>query len=648
MTRLLDKINGPEDLKCLSMEELPRLAEEIRETIIEVVSKNPGHLSSNLGVVELTIALHYCLNFKVDRLTWDVGHQCYVHKLLTGRREAFQTLRQHKGLSGFPDRKESPLYDPFTCGHSGNALSSSLGLSCGDALQGKERKIVVVVGDGGIGAGMSLEALNHAGDLKKDILVVLNDNKLAISETVGAFSKYFIQLRTFPLYNDLKKEVHHLLKILPILGRPVENVLEHLLEAIKRGMTPGQIFADLGFQYFGPVDGHNIPLLISTINRIKHLPGPVLLHTITQKGKGFEPASQNPTQFHSAGSFQVCNGKIVEAPKATKAPKTSYTKVFGQTLVELAQTNPKLVAITAAMPDGTGLTAFKEKFPERYFDVGICEQHAVGLANGLVYTGLKPVAAIYSTFLQRAYDQVFHDVCLQERDNAVVFCMDRAGLVGNDGPTHHGVFDIAYLRHLPGIILMAPKDGRELKQMLRLAVESNRPTAIRYPKDNVPDEEMELPSSASGGFSIGEAEVLKEGSEGVILAYGAMVYPAYMAAERLGAEGIEAAVINARFAKPLDKTAILEALREHPFVLTVEDHTLSGGFGSAVLEMVCEEGGDTSKIRRSGIPDRFIEQGPRELLLGGLGLNAEGIYKRFMAERNRLGFHHPLKVARHQ
>ncbi len=640
MTRLLNKINGPEDLKRLPVEELPKLAEEIRETIIEVVSKNPGHLSSNLGVVELTVALHYCFDFKVDRLTWDVGHQCYVHKLLTGRRDAFQTLRQHRGLSGFPDRKESPLYDPFTCGHSGNALSSSLGLSCGDTILGRRRKIVVVVGDGGIGAGMSLEALNHAGDLNKDILVVLNDNKLAISETVGAFSKYFTQLRTSPLYTDLKKEVHHILKILPVLGRPVENVLEHLVEAIRRGMTPGQIFADLGFHYYGPVDGHNISLLISTLNRIKYLSGPVLLHTITEKGRGFEPASQNPTQFHSAPAFKLCNGKMVET---SKAKKTSYTKVFGQTLVELAETNPKIVAITAAMPDGTGLTAFKEKFPKRYFDVGICEQHAVGLANGLVYAGLKPVAAIYSTFLQRAYDQVFHDVCLQERDNAVVFCMDRAGLVGNDGPTHHGVFDIAYLRHLPGIVLMAPKDGRELKQMLKLAVESNRPAAIRYPKDNIPDEDMDLPSSP---VSIGEAEVLKEGTEGAILAYGAMVYPAYTAAEKLSSEGIEVAVINARFAKPLDKTMILEAVREHPLVLTVEDHALAGGFGSAVLEMVSEEGGDASKIRRLGIPDRFIEQGPREILLGGLGLDAEGIHKRFMLEWNRLGLYHPLKVAR--
>ncbi len=640
MTRLLDKVNSPEDLKSLPMEVLPKLSEEIRETIVEVVSKNPGHLSSNLGVVELTLALHYCFNFKVDRLAWDVGHQCYVHKILTGRREAFQRLRQHKGLSGFPSRKETHLYDPFTCGHSGDAISTSLGVACGDSLLGKNRKTVVVVGDGGIGAGMSLEALNHAGDLKKDIFVVLNDNRLAISETVGAFSKYLTQLRTLPLYTDLKKEFHHVLNILPVLGRPMENVLEHLLEAIKRGMSPGQIFVDLGFQYYGPVDGHDIPLLVNTINRIRHLPGPILLHTITQKGKGFEPASNNPTQFHSSGGFQLCNGKLVELAKSNK---TSYTKVFGQALVELAEKNPKIVAVTAAMPDGTGLNYFRDRFPQRYFDVGICEQHAVGLSGGLAYSGLKPVAAIYSTFLQRAYDQVFHDICLQEKDNAVVFCMDRAGVVGNDGPTHHGVFDIAYLRHLPGMILMAPRDGKELKQMLRLATECNQPAAIRYPKDNIPDDELDLPSRP---FSIGEAEVLKEGSEGAILAYGSTVYPAYMAAERLRAEGIEAAVINARFAKPLDKAVILDTLREHPFILTVEEHALAGGFGSAVLEMASQEGEDTGKIRIVGIPDHFIEQGPRDLQLRELGLDAEGIYRHFITEWKRHGFYHRLKVAK--
>jgi 1-deoxy-D-xylulose-5-phosphate synthase len=640
MSRLLNTINGPEDLKGIPLEELPHLAEEIREVIIDVVSKNPGHLSSNLGVVELTMALHYCFNFKEDKLVWDVGHQSYVHKLLTGRKEAFHSLRQYKGLSGFPDKKES-LYDPFTCGHSGNAISSALGLVCGGDILGKERKVVVVVGDGAIGAGMSFEALNHAGDLKKDLLVVLNDNEMAISRTVGAVGKYLTQIRTLPLYNEFKKELHHVLNILPIFGKPMENVLEHLTEAVKRGMTPGQIFEDLGFRYYGPVDGHNIPPLIGTLNRLKHLKGPMLLHVITQKGKGFEPALQNPTRFHSAGAFQLCNGKVVEV---SQAKKTSYTKVFGQALVELAEEKDKIVAITAAMLDGTGLTTFREKFPQRYLDVGICEQHAIGLANGLAASGLKPVAAIYSTFLQRAYDQVFHDVCLQEKENGVVFAMDRAGLVGNDGPTHHGVFDISYLRHLPGIKLMAPKDGRELRRMLRLAVESQGPVAIRYPKDSIPDEELDLPDHH---FSVGEAEVLREGSDGAVIAYGATVYPSFQAAEKLNREGIEATVINARFAKPLDKALILEVVKNHPFVLTVEDHSLAGGFGSAVLEMLSEEGEDVRKVRRLGIPDRFIEHGSREMLLRILGLDSEGIYKRFTLEMEKLGFY-PLKVARNR
>ncbi|MFQ5862781.1 MAG: 1-deoxy-D-xylulose-5-phosphate synthase [Candidatus Brocadiales bacterium] len=642
MPKLLDSIDSPEDLKNTPLEDLPQLAEEVRELIIDVVSRNPGHLSSNLGVVELTIALHYCFDFKTDRLVWDVGHQCYVHKILTGRKDAFQTLRKYKGLSGFPDRKESPLYDQFTSGHSGDAISSALGLVCGDDILGIDRKIVAVVGDGAIGAGMSFEALNHAGGMKKKLFIVLNDNEMAISPTVGAVGKYLTGLRTMPLYKDLKKEVHHILNILPIFGKPVENILEHLTEAIKRGMTPGQIFEDLGLQYYGPVDGHNIPLLISTINRLKPIKGPMLLHVITQKGKGFEPASQDPTEYHGAGPFQLQNGKIVET---SQVKKTTYTKVFSKALVEIAEKNKKVVAITAAMPDGTGLTAFRDRFPDRYFDVGICEQHAVGLANGLAATGLRPVAAIYSTFLQRAFDQVFHDVCLQERENSVVFAMDRSGLVGNDGPTHNGTFDIAYLRHLPGIKLMAPKDGRELKLMLKLAIETKGPSCIRYPRANIPDEELDLPSHP---FSWGEAEVLRDGHSGAIIAYGAMVYPSFKAAEILAREGIEVTVINARFAKPLDKELILEAVRNHPIVFTVEDHVLAGGFGSAVLEMLSEEGVDLRKVRRLGIPDKFIEQGSRSELLRGLGLDEDGIFKRFMIELEKLDISAPVKVARHQ
>ncbi len=641
MPKVLETINSPEDLKNTPMGDLPLLAEEIRELIINVVSKNPGHLSSNLGVVELTMALHYCFDFKTDRLVWDVGHQCYVHKILTGRRATFKTLRQYKGLSGFPDRKESPLYDQFVSGHSGDAISTALGLACANDILDINRKVVVVVGDGAMGAGMSLEALNHAGAIKKNLFIVLNDNDMAISPTVGAFGKYLTELRTLPVYKDFKKEVRHVLNLLPLFGKPVENVLELLTEAMKRGMTPGQIFEDLGLQYYGPVDGHNIPLLTGTINRLKPIKGPILLHVITKKGKGFEPASQNPTQYHGAGPYKLHNGKIVEASKSKTA---SYTKVFGNALVEIAKKNKKVVAITAAMPDGTGLTSFRDKYPDRYFDVGICEQHGVGLASGLAASGLKPVAAIYSTFLQRAYDQVFHDICLQQTGNDIVFAMDRGGLVGNDGPTHHGTFDIAYLRHLPGMKLMAPKDGRELKRMLKLALEGGGPTCIRYPRANVPDEELDLPSRP---FSWGKAEVLREGQDGAIIAYGAMVYPAFRAAELLSGEGIEVSVINARFAKPLDNKLILETVKTHPVVLTIEDHVLAGGFGSAVIEMLSDQGVDIRNVHRLGIPDKLIEHGSRAQLLRDLELDEEGIAKRLVAELEKLDIPAPVRSVRH-
>ncbi|MEE9201075.1 MAG: 1-deoxy-D-xylulose-5-phosphate synthase [Candidatus Brocadiales bacterium] len=642
MVGVLDTINSPKDLKKVPLEVLPQLAEEIRGRIIDVVSRNPGHLSSNLGVVELTIALHYCFDFEKDRLVWDVGHQCYVHKILTGRRAAFQTLRQYKGLSGFPDRRESPTYDQFTSGHSGDAISSALGLACANDILGIKRKIVAVVGDGAMGAGMSFEALNHAGAIGKELFLVLNDNEMAISPAVGALGKYLTELRTLPLYKDFKKEVRHFLNILPMFGKPVENVLEHLTEAMKRGMTPGQIFEDLGIQYYGPVDGHDIPLLINTINRIKPIKGPKLLHVITQKGRGFEPASENPTKYHGAGPFKLENGRLVTSSAVKEA---SYTSVFGETIVEIAEKNKKVVAITAAMPDGTGLIRFRDKFPDRYFDVGICEQHAIGLANGLAASGLKPVVTIYSTFLQRAFDQLFHDVCLQQKENGVVFALDRGGLVGNDGPTHHGTFDIAYLRHLPGMKVMAPKDGRELKLMLKLAVAGKGPAAIRYPRASIPDEELDLPAHR---FSWGEAEILREGHDGAIIAYGAMVYPSYRAAEILSSEGIEVTVINARFVKPLDKETILDAVKNHPIVFTVEEHTLPGGFGSAVLEMLSEEGADLRKIRRLGIPDKFVEHGSKNELLRDLGLDEEGIFKSFMNEYEKLGLPVPMKSARHR
>ena len=631
MSKLLDSVEYPEDLKKLKLADLPKLAAEIREFIVDVVSKNPGHLSSNLGVVELTIALHYCFDFKRDKIVWDVGHQAYVHKILTGRRSKFPTLRQYKGLSGFPDKNES-LYDPFTCGHSGNAISAALGVSCADAILGYKRSVVAVVGDGAIGAGMSLEALNHAGDLKKNLLVVLNDNEMSISNTVGAFSKYLNKIRTTPLYADIKKEIHNLLNVLPVFGKPVGKTLEHVVELLRRGVIPGQIFEDLGINYFGPIDGHNFQILIETLNDIKHLEGPVLLHVITEKGRGFEPACQNPTQYHSAGKFEMCDGKILKT--ANEPKKISYTKVFGDTLIELAKADHKVVGITAAMPDGTGIAPFGKKFPDRFYDVGICEQHAVGLANGLSAGGLKPVVAIYSTFLQRAYDQVFHDICLQR--NGVVFALDRAGIVGNDGPTHNGVFDIAYLRNLPEIILMAPKDGNELKTMLKIALDSGRAVAIRYPKEDCPDKEM---SPQYKTMEIGKAEVLREGADGVLLAYGAMVYRCLHAAEKLGEKGIEVTVVNARFAKPLDKALILDLVRNHKLIVTVEDHALMGGFGSAVLELVTEEREDACKIVRMGIPDRFMEHGPRNLILKNIGLDEDGIADKFIATLELMDIH---------
>ena len=631
MSKLLDSVEYPEDLKKLKLADLPKLAAEIREFIVDVVSKNPGHLSSNLGVVELTIALHYCFDFKRDKIVWDVGHQAYVHKILTGRRSNFPTLRQYKGLSGFPDKNES-LYDPFTCGHSGNAISAALGMSCADSILGYKRSIVAVVGDGAIGAGMSFEALNHAGDLKKNLLVVLNDNEMSISNTVGAFSKYLNKIRTAPLYADIKKEVHNLLNVLPVFGKPVGKTLEHVVELLRRGAIPGQIFEDLGINYFGPIDGHNFQILIETLNDIKHLEGPVLLHVITEKGRGFEPAYQNPTQYHSAGKFEMCNGKILET--ANEPKKISYTKVFGDTLIELAKADLKVVGITAAMPDGTGIAPFGKKFPDRFYDVGICEQHAVGLANGLSAGGLKPVVAIYSTFLQRAYDQVFHDICLQR--NGVVFALDRAGIVGNDGPTHNGVFDIAYLRNLPEIILMAPKDGNELKTMLKIALNSGKAVAIRYPKEDIPDKEM---SPQYKTIEIGKAEVLRKGADGVLLAYGAMVYRCLHAAEKLSEKGIEVTVVNARFAKPLDKALILDLVRNYKLIATVEDHALMGGFGSAVLELVTEEREDAGKIVRMGIPDRFMEHGPRNLILKNIGLDEDGIADNFIATLELMDIH---------
>jgi len=605
LSEFLDSINSPADVRALPLHDLPALAEEIRGRIIEVVARNGGHLGSNLGTVELTLALHYCYDFARDRLVWDVGHQAYTHKLLTGRREKFNTLRARGGLSGFPSTEESP-FDPFTCGHSGTAISTALGLVSGDKLLSRKRKVVACIGDGAMSSGMPFEALNNTGHHGTGLLVVLNDNEMSIAGTVGALGKYLSRVRTAPAYLDLKQEVHRFLDMLPVFGDRMASVLEHLKELVRRSMVPGAMFEELGFKYFGPVDGHNINALVHMLHDVRALNQPVLLHVVTQKGRGHPEAVEHPQRLHA---LSAGNGKVRVEPSPARP---SYTKTFAEALVELGRLDRRIVAITAAMPDVTAM--FADEFPDRHFDVGICEQHALGLASGLAAAGLRPVLAIYSTFLQRAYDQVFHELCLQRAN--VVLAIDRAGLVGADGPTHHGVFDIAYLRHLPEMKLMAPKDGPELAAMLDFALTLDGPAALRFPRENVPEPMDEAP------IELGRAQVLRDGSDVVLWAYGAMVVRCLETAELLEKRGISAAVVNARFAKPID-IELLETLAERPIV-TVADGAIQGGFGSAVIEAL-NEAGRRADVTMLEIPDRLIEHGPRLELLESVGLSARKI-----------------------
>jgi len=608
MQEILPTINGPADVRKLSYEQLDALAGEIRAEIVRVVYRNGGHLGSNLGTVELTLALHYCFDFATDRLVWDVGHQTYAHKLVTGRRAEFETLRRRGGLSGFPSKNESG-YDLFNSGHSSTAISTVLGLACGDCLLQQDRKAVAVVGDGAIAAGMAFEALNHAGALKKDMLVVLNDNSMSISKTVGALSAYLTQVRSAPAYLELKNELAAALDKLPIFGGTMRQVLDHIKVAVRDSITPGRVFSDLGFHYYGPVDGHDIRELVGTLKDVKDLPGPTLLHVITEKGRGHEDACNHHHRMHSVAPEKL-------PPDAEEPSRPSWTSHFSHCLADIAEKDTAVAAITAAMPDITA--DFREKFPQRHFDPGICEQHAVGLAAGLAAAGMKPVVAIYSTFLQRAYDQVFHEICLQEAP--VLLVIDRAGLVGNDGPTHHGVFDIAYLRHLPGITLMAPRDAAELRRMIEAALAWGRPCAIRIPRESAPHE---IPGHEP--IERGKAETLRRGDDAAIIAYGAMVWRAMEAADALASEGISTTVVNARFAKPIDAEMVADLIQRLPAVLTVEDGSLAGGFGSAVLECAAAQGLNTAGVRMLGVPDAFIEHGSRSELLQSLGLDAQGL-----------------------
>jgi len=611
---LLETINSPADLKKLKPEQLPDLAVEVRKFLLETVSVTGGHLGSNLGTVELSIALHYCFDSPGDKIIWDVGHQAYTHKILTGRRDRFATQRQYKGISGFPKRCESE-HDAFGVGHSSTSISAGLGMAAAAGLDGTRNHSIAVIGDGSLTGGMAFEALNQAGHLKKNLIVILNDNEMSISKNVGAFSAFISRKMTGHYYRDLKKEMQALLKNIPAFGTDILHFARRAENSLKGFLTPGSLFEALGFDYLGPLDGHDLSQLVEVFNNINELDGPLLVHVMTTKGKGYKPAEDTPANYHGVGVFDVATGK-----GAAKSPVKSYTDVFGETLVQLAEEDAKIIAITAAMPDGTGLTPFLKRFPERFFDVGIAEQHAMTFAAGLAADGFKPVTAIYSTFVQRAYDQVFHDICLQNLP--VTIAMDRAGLVGDDGPTHHGVFDISYLRHLPGITVMAPKDENELRHLLKTAICSGVPMALRYPRGAgygvEPDRDLKC-------LEIGKGEQLQDGADLTIVAIGATVYPALAAAKALMSKGISAGVINARFVKPLDVELILAAARRTGRIVTVEENALQGGFGTAVLEALSDHNLQGVKVRRLGLPDHYIEQGSQAQLRKDVGIDAEGI-----------------------
>lgn len=615
MNRLLDSINGPEDIKHLSLDQLTKLAEEIRELLIRTVAANGGHLAPNLGVVELTLALHKMFNSPQDKFVWDVGHQSYVHKILTGRRTNFSTLRTAEGISGFPKRAESQ-HDAFGAGHSSTSISSALGIALARDLSGENYNVVAVIGDGSLTGGEAYEALNHAGHLGTNLTVVLNDNEMSIAKNVGAISEYLAKMRTAPTYSKVKRDIDFLLRSIPAIGESVAKAVDRLKGSLKYLLVPGILFEELGFTYFGPIDGHNIPLILDVLAKTKSITGPVLIHILTHKGKGYLPAETNPDKFHGVGPFSVETGEIVKP----KGAPLSYTQVFGNTIAALAERNPDIVAITAAMPDGTGLKKFAEKFPNRFFDVGIAEQHAVTMAAGLAAMGKRPIVAIYSTFMQRAYDQILHDVCLQNLP--VIFMLDRAGIVGEDGATHHGVFDYSFLRHIPNIVIMAPKDENELQNMLYTATELNAPVVIRYPRGCGVGVEL---AAEYTRLEIGKAETVQPGNEVVLLAIGAMVEPCKQAAALLAEKNITAGVVNSRFIKPVDEQLIRQLARNTGIIVTVEDNVLAGGFGSAVLEYINSHNLNWVKLLRLGLPDKFIEHGPRNYLMNKYSLNAQGI-----------------------
>ncbi len=611
---ILDSIHSPEDLKRLPASRLPELAADLRQVIIETCAANGGHLAPSLGVVELTVALHRVFTTPFDKIIWDVGHQAYAHKLLTGRRDNFDTLRALNGISGFPKRHESP-HDQFDAGHSSTSISAATGFAVARDLDGRKGKVLAIIGDGSMTGGIAYEGINHAGHLNKDMIVVLNDNEMSIAENVGALSTFLTRTASSEFVHRFKKSTESFLKRLE-MGKGVLHMARKMEESFKGLFTPGMLFEAFGFEYIGPVDGHDLPALIETLENVKKFDNSVLIHVLTKKGMGYKPAEDNPSLYHGVGPFEIETGKVHKG----KGGAASYTAVFGEALCKLASEDERITAITAAMPDGTGLSRFSKEFPDRFFDVGIAEQHAVTFAAGLAAGGYRPVFAVYSSFLQRAYDQVCHDVCLQNLP--VTFAIDRGGVVGSDGPTHHGAFDLSYLRHLPNLTLMAPKDENELQHMLATAISLGSPAAIRYPRGNgygvALDQSLtELP--------IGRAELLREGAAAALFALGTMVYPALAAADTLNAEGVALTVVNARFVKPLDEEMIVQLAEKYGILITIEENVVQGGFGSAVLELLEQRGLNGTRVLRLGYPDTYIPQGEQHELRAMLGLDSAGI-----------------------
>jgi len=612
MYKLLENINSPDDLKTLNLAKMNELVAEIRSVLIDSVSRCGGHLASNLGVVELTVALHYVFNSPQDKLIWDVGHQSYVHKILTGRYMEMINLRQFGGLSGFPKHEESP-HDAFNTGHSSTSISAAMGMALARDIQGEKHSVVAIIGDGALTGGMAFEALNHAGNLDRDLTVVLNDNEMSISRNVGALSAYLNRLRTDPSYSRRKEGIESALNRIPAIGPNLARAAGKVKDTVKYMMVPGILFEELGFTYIGLVDGHNLEELIAVLSNVKKMKGPVLVHAITQKGRGYMPALEDPDRFHGIGPFDKKTG--TSKPKSIK----TYTEVFGDFMLQQASRDEKLVAITAAMTSGTGLSDYAEAYPERFFDVGICEQHAVTMAAGMAREGLHPVVAIYSTFLQRAFDQIIHDVALQNLP--VVFAIDRAGLVGEDGPTHHGVFDLSFLRTIPNLTVMAPSNENELRAMLNTAFVINGPVAIRYPRGVGEGLLMEEESAA---LPVGRAMLCETGSRLALIGIGRGVNIARQVRELLSEKGIDAALVDARFVKPLDETMLVDLAKQCGRLVTIEDNCLAGGFGAAVLECLAGHGSE-AEVLSFGIPDDFVEHGKVELLLDLLDLDPESI-----------------------